>query len=238
MFQHRQWPEGFEFPACVNCNLGTSDQDLLVAMLARMDPFEESGNRDGKLVGLMKNANVQHPNLFAKMMLSPVEARRKNRALGLEPARGQTHQETGVVKVPNEVDQAVRIFARKLAKATFYREVGRPFPTQGCLLLNWFTNADLVRDGKYVVFDLLRELDGIAPPLQRGGKYLHDQFEYKLSLSGEKDLFVLQAHFGKAFGFVVFGSTLPGKLESIVERIREQTNRNGPFAVLQSPSLT
>lgn len=206
-------------------------------MLARMDPFEASGDRDGKLVGLMKNANVQFPGLFAKMLHSAVEARRKNRALGLEPAPGQTHQETGVVKVPDEFHKAVCVFARKLSKGIFYREAGRPFPTQGCLLVNWFTNADLLRDGKWVVFELLKALDGTVPPLQRGGRYLHDQFQYKLSLSGEMDLFVLQARFGKAFGFVVFGSALPGKLESIVERIREQTNRNGPFAVLQSPSL-
>jgi hypothetical protein len=237
MFQHRQWPEGFEFPACANCNLGTSDHDLLVAMLARMDPFEGSGDKDGKLVGLMKNVNAQYPGLFAKMMPSAVEARRKNRALGLQPASGQTHQETGIVKIPDELHIAVCTFARKLAKAIIYRETDRPFPTEGCLLLNWFTNADLMRDGRYVVFDLLKELPGHAPPLQRGGKYLYDQFQYKLSLSGEKDLFVLQAQFGKAFGFVVFGSTLPGKLELIVEQIREQTNRTGPFAVLQSPSL-
>ena len=56
MFQGRQWPEGFEFPACDSCNHGTSDQDLLVAMLARMDPFENQGNSDGRLAGIMDAA--------------------------------------------------------------------------------------------------------------------------------------------------------------------------------------
>jgi hypothetical protein len=32
MFQHRQWPEGFEFPACQACNKGSSDHDLVIAM--------------------------------------------------------------------------------------------------------------------------------------------------------------------------------------------------------------
>ena len=67
MFQNRQWPEGFEFPACEACNHGSDDHDLLIAMLARMDPFEEKGNKDGKLVGLMKLANKQHPGMFGKM---------------------------------------------------------------------------------------------------------------------------------------------------------------------------
>lgn len=237
MFQFRQWPEGFEFPSCEACNHGTDDHDLLVAMLARMDPFEEKGDRDGKQLGLMKMANKQFPGLFEKMMPSANEARRSNRELGLRPVAGQTHQETGAVKVPEELHHAVRIFARKLAKGIFYREAGLPFPDHGCLLLNWFTNADLFRDGKYVLFDLLKELGGTAPPLKRSGQYLNDQFEYKLSLSPEKDIFVLQARFGNAFGLVVFGSASPGKLESIVARLREQTQRNGPFSVLQSPSL-
>jgi len=238
MFQFRLWPEGFEFPACEPCNVGTDDQDLLVAMMARMDPFELRGNLDGKHVGLMKAANRQFPGLFEKMMPSASEARRSNRELGLHPEPGQTHQETGTVKVPDEFHTAVCVLARKLSKGIYYRDAGRPFPDDGCLLLNWFTNADILRDGKYMVFDLLKELGGTAPPLQRGGTYLNDQFEYKLSLSPEKDILVLQAKFGNAFGFVVFGSTLPGKLESSVARLREQSQRNGPFAVLQSPSLT
>lgn len=238
MFQFRQWPEGFEFPSCEACNLGTDDQDLLVSLLARMDPFEEKGNLDGKQEGLMKLAHRQFPGLFEKMMLSASEARRRNRDLGLRPAPGQTHQETGAVKVPEEFHRAVCVLARKLAKGIYYSEAGRPFPNDACLLLNWFTNAELLRTGKYLLFDLLKELGGTAPPLQRSGKYLNDQFEYKLSLSPEKEFLVLQARFGNAFGLVVFGSAIPGKLEAIVTRLREQTERDGPFAILQSPTLT
>jgi hypothetical protein len=239
MFQHRHWPEGLEFPACVTCNQGSGDHDLLIAMLARMDPFEgKSGNKDGKLDGLLKMVNKQYPGLFSKMKLSATEARRHNRELGLQPAPGQTHQEASGVRVPDEIHKAVCVFARKLAKAIFYKEVGTVFPDDGCLLLNWFTNADLFRSGKYVVFDLLKELGGKAPPLERSGKYLNDQFEYKTSLSPEKEFLILQARFGNAFGLVVFGSTLPDRLEAIVARIREQTERDGPFAVLQSTSLS
>jgi hypothetical protein len=237
MFQFRLWPEGFEFPACEACNLGTDDHDLLIAMLARIDPFELKGDEDGKHTGLMKAVNRQFPGLFEKMMPSASEARRRNRELGLRPSPGQTHQEAGAVKVPEEVHQAVCVLARKLSKGMYYRETGSAFPDNGCLLLNWFTNAELLRAGKYVVFDLLKELGGAAPPLQRGGTYLNDQFEYKLSLSPEKDILVLQAKFGNAFGLAVFGSTLEGKLESIITRLQEESQRNGPFAILQSPTL-
>ena len=76
MFQNRQWPEGFEFPACADCNHGTGDVDVLIAMLARMDPIEEKGNLDGKQTGLMRMTNKQFPGMFQKMTVSATEARR------------------------------------------------------------------------------------------------------------------------------------------------------------------
>lgn len=109
MFQHRLWPEGFEFPSCEPCNQGSDNDDLLVAMLARMDPFELNGDLDGKQIGLMKAVNQQFPGLFEEMKLSAAEARRSNRELRVHPTPGQTHQEVGVVKVPEKLHQAVRV---------------------------------------------------------------------------------------------------------------------------------
>jgi hypothetical protein len=237
MFQFRQWPEGFEFPACDSCNGGSADDDLLVAMLARMDPFNNRGNLDGAHIGLMRLVNKQFPGLFAKMMPSPVEARAANRGLGISPPPGNTHQQTGSVKVPEEMHAAVSVLARKLAKGIYYQDTGAPFPDDGCLLLNWFSNAELVRAGNYPVFDLLRSIDGQAPVLKRSGKMLNDQFEYKFSIAPDKSIFVLQARFGAAFGLAVFGSAKPQVLEEIVMRLRHDTGHVGPFAVLQSPVL-
>lgn len=237
MFQFRKWPEGFEFPACATCNLGTDDDDLLVAMLARINPFDGAGNDDGRHIGLMRAVNRQFPGLFENMMPTANEARRHNRDLGIAPKAGQTHQETGAVKIPNEFHRAVCALARKLAKGVYYLEVGTPFPNDGCLVMHWFTNADLIRDGTYPAFDILKELSGDVPRLQRGQTYLNDQFEYKLSIASSKDVFVLQASFGKAFGLVVFGSAIPGVVEPAIERLRAQTKRTGPFSILQSTEL-
>lgn len=100
--------------------------------------------------------------------------------------------------------------------------------------MNWFTNADLLREGRHPVFDLLENTASNAPALYRTGRYLNDQFEYKLSLSPDQHIFALQAKFGTAFGLVIFGSTTPGLLEASV---LQQTEHDGPFAVLQSTSL-
>ena len=237
MFQNKQWPEGFEFPACFDCNHGSSNDDLLVAMLARVNPFEETGDTDGRFSGLVKGVNTQFPGLLQKMMPSAVEARQSNRRLNLTPGPGQTHQETGAVKITTEVDDAVSTFARKLAKSIYYKDAGKTFPKEGCLLMNWFTNEQLFKDGRYISFEILKEVDGVIPSLVRTGKYLNDQFEYKLSMSNELDVFMLQAMFGQAFGLVIYGSSVPGKLEPILVQLRETGQRSGPFTVLESTIL-
>lgn len=81
LFQFRQWPEGFEFPACGNCNGNTSNDDLLLAMLARMNPFDNSSDTDGRTAGIIMSVLRQFPGIG--------EGRR--RALGLRrlPAKSR-----------------------------------------------------------------------------------------------------------------------------------------------------
>lgn len=239
MFQYRHWPEGFEFPACESCNAGSRREDAIFALIARLDPFDGQGDRDGTMQGLMRRVYAQDPEVLRKMIPTANEARRLNREAGLRPGPGQTHRDLGIAKVPDELHRAVCAVARKLAKGIFYRETTTIFPADGCILMNWFTNADMTEDGVYPVFDTLKNFAGETPPLKRAGKYLHEQFEYKLTLWRERgNEFALQAKFGRALGFAIFASPVRGRLEKAVEELRETTQRTGPFEVLQSPTLT
>jgi len=210
MFQHRAWPEGYEFPSCFLCNSGSSDDDLLVALMARMDPFEDAGDQDGKVLGLIKQVQRQLPGVLAEMMPSPAEARRINRELGVEPEPGQTHQDTGAMKVPARLDTAVKRFASKLSKAIYYKATHRPFPSNGEIAAHWFTNVELFRHGFFPAFRALQEIGGIMPEHVRSSRLLNDQFTVKWSPSEDIQVFVLQTMFGKSFGTVTFGSVTPG----------------------------
>ena len=238
LFQFKQWPEGFEFPACITCNSGTANQDAVIAMLARMDPVTDRGNKDGKLTGLIANVHAHHPGMIRKMMLSPSEARKQNRKLGLTPPVGGTHQDTGAVRVTAEMDAAVRVLASKLSKAIYFQDSAKAFPPDGCLLLNWFSNADIFSNGHYKIFAALKDIPGSLPILKRTGNHLNEQFEFKYSVTEEKNLFALQVCFGNSFGFVVFGSSEPGLLEPTLQRLRDEFEKEGALAVLQSASLT
>lgn len=230
MFQYRDWPEGFEFPACSRCNHGSADDDLLISLLARTDPFTDRGDRDGRLPGIIGSVHQRFPDLIGKMMPSAIEARTMNRRLGRVPAAGETNQQAGPVRVTDEMHTAVKVFAAKLTKAVYYMHSNRVFPVAGRLHLKWFTNADLINNGgRYPVFDMLEELDGFVPEMVRAKSLLNDQFEYKLSISNDFDLLALQARFGLGFGLAVFACTMGDQLNALFASVEARTGRPSPF---------
>jgi len=178
--------------------------------MARMDPFEDAGDQDGKVVGLIRQVQRQFPGLLAEMLPSPAEARRINRELGVELEPGQTHQDTGAMKISARLDTSVKRFASKLSKAVYYKATHRPFPTAGEIAVHWFTNVDLFRHGFFPAFQALQEVGGIMPEHVRSSRLLNDQFAVKWSLSEDLQVFVLQTMLGKSLGAVTFGSVTGG----------------------------
>lgn len=80
--------------------------------------------------------NKQYPTLYNQMRLSASEARRRNKELGITPFQGFTHQEMGVVNIPEDLHQSVCKLASKLAKALYYKETSIAFPLEGELMMN------------------------------------------------------------------------------------------------------
>jgi hypothetical protein len=194
-------------------------------MLARLDPFQNRGDLDGKTPGLMTRAHKRFPGLFGKMLALDAD--------GQPRANGEW-------QITDEMRNAVDVLAAKLTKGIYFRHTGAIFPSGGGLVMTWFTNADVITDGGYKLFDVLKHLSAEAPALVRSRKWLNDQFEYKLSLSPEQHILAPQAKFGNAFGFVVFGSTTAGLLEKYVRQVitaGPRTDGVEPFRILQSATL-
>jgi hypothetical protein len=230
LFQNRAWPVGFEFPSCEDCNLGSSDEDLLVTMLARSCWTSKD---DGAFQGIVAKADQRYPGIIKRMVRSSMEARQENRRLGITPPPGETHKQQ-LVKLPPEYHEAMTVFSRKLAKGIYYLETGSIFPNDGALLLHWFTNEVLINNDRYPAFNLMKDLGGKTPPVMRGNRFLNDQFSYRTNVSPELDIFTVEASFTSAFGLMIFGSRNPGQMEGIVENLRTTTGKDGPFVVIQS----
>ncbi len=237
MFEGRHAPEGYEFSACVSCNSGSKTDDALVTFLSKLSPDNAGvadGNFDKQALGIFKHL----PELWEKMLPTAVEARRLNKQFGIEPEAGSTHQESGLVRVTDEMQQAMMIFALKLAKAIFYKCTSRVFPQHGCIVMHWATNAELVRHGEYLVQNMLSGLAGTIPKIERNGKSLAEQFHYKVSFDEDQNVMVVLARFRLAFAVTLISSPLQGSIENWLSNMVAKGHKMQGFTVLQSSEAT
>lgn len=232
LFKGRHWPEGFVFPACEDCNGGTSDDDLWVAFLANLEDDPERFEQGRGLLFQLKRQDA--PSLRQMFNVPTLQARRVARRLRLEREPGRTYKELGVVNVPRAAHRAVGTLAGKLSKAMYHRATGRVFPTDGGVMFHWFTNAQLREHGRIPALEALQSLASMQQPMIRNGKDLGDQFICKHSTDTEGELHVLQVTFGRVFGFVSMFSPSAGRMEAFAERMQERTGAEAPFTFVSS----
>lgn len=228
MFRGRNWPQGFNWPACKSCNGGTSNDDLLLALIARASAEDP----DRSLPGLLKLANRQFPGLTSRMLPSAIEARKLNRRIGTLPAPGQTHQEVSAIKIPPEAKAAVRKVCAKLGKAIYYKETGRVFPNDGCIILQWETRSR--RDSEFFTAKALADIPAVFIETKRSGKFLDDQFQIKVSATNEGAYLSVQVQFSQSICALIVLSPIPGKLEATVLDIEKRKGPKHSYGVLQS----
>lgn len=227
MFRDKVWPVGYAFPSCNGCNGGISDDDLMIAFMAQINP--ESTNEQ-RLQGLMYMLQRQRPGALPSMELSAIEARAAARRLGLRPVLGQTYQKIGIVRVPLEMEAAVSTLAAKLSKAVYFKQTGKVFPADGGIMMTWFTNAQRIQNGGVTALDALSSLESLSTPKTRNGRDLQDQFDYRYSQGEGGELNVLRAVFGPVFGFATIFSPTPGTIEGLEDRMKERTSTDkSPF---------
>jgi len=137
-FKNNEAPEGYESPACVPCNGALRKTENIVALyikLADRTPENFSFTDQERLrLGVRNNA----PECLPGADLSANQRRRAYQMQGLRLAPGETFAEAPVARVPKPVQAHMRLFARKMLAALFYRETGRILGTSHALITEWF----------------------------------------------------------------------------------------------------
>lgn len=231
LFINKAWPVGFVFPSCKQCNAGSSDDDLWTAFLAQLDG-DPVKLRKG--VGLMRQLKRQDPKGLRGMFgVSAVDARAAARRFRMTREPGKTYQELGIVKVPDSAHGAVGVLAGKLSKAVYYKLTGNVFPLGGGIALHWFTNAQLLEFGQIPALEAMRSIKAVKLPVTRNGKDLSDQFDCRYAADSNGELYLVQATFGKIFGFVSIFSPQPGQVERLMATIdQELGHTKSPFTLM------
>jgi len=180
-FAGRHAPEGYEFPACEECNSDARSDELVMAVLTRIQLAEVDGEakrREFKdaVRGLFNNRR----DVFDEIRDMPAtqEKRIFRERFG---ARGDTlrHEGWGAAAIGPATERVVRQTMIKLGKALFYKHVGRPF--EGSMLVR---HCSAPLDGA----EFLEGLTSLAPIVvgtSRGKADLSDQFIYGLNVDPE-----------------------------------------------------
>ena len=154
-FDRRNFPDGFEFPTCRECNASTQKDEQVVALLSRAHSHPEAKAISDEIGRYMSGVANNNPEVFD--------------AMAREQAR--IDENHGVFRLGDATDKAfVRVLTR-WAKAFHYRETAEIVPPHGRIFVTYFTNANahLIPAGA---------MDGQVHKLTRNGQNIGDQFAY------------------------------------------------------------
>lgn len=173
IFEDRQWPEGFVFPACEPCNRTSSSAEALIALLIHGAAQNEDRTTYRKVVASIRQ---NHPGLVEGLLPnSASDVRRILRTKGLSKPEGITLRELPIIKLDVDRWQPLfDVFAAKAMMAFHYQCFRMPLSKRGRIWYALHTNVDLAA-GQFPS-DIF---DGVAMALapQRNQKLLNGQFD-------------------------------------------------------------
>lgn len=209
VFDNKKWPEGYVFPACYDCNSGSSKYDSIFALVSRIHPSsEESDYVKNETEKLILAYVEQYPQEAASLKLSANEKKRWAKNSNFKLAKGQSYGELSIIKMPNFWNRSVEIVSTKLIKALHYKHTGKIVPKDSGIRIKWWTNAQYIA-GQFP--KELTELVGERAFVKREKLNLSNQFSYSYQTSENGQLAIYGAYFRFSFyvvGLVSFDASL------------------------------
>jgi hypothetical protein len=197
----RQWPEGYEFPACVQCNRATRLDEQAIALLSRIYPDGKTQSERAEVRKLMGEVHRNHPGLFDEMQPSENQLHGAKTKYGILPPAGRPLTELPILSVAGPLlNEAMRQFSRKLFCALFYKHAGANLCSTGAIAIRWYANVQINAD------EMDRAIAAITPSipnLERNTVALNDQFTYRWGITDTERMGAFLAFFRQSFA--IFG---------------------------------
>ena len=224
IFVEKKWPEGYTFPACEACNLGSSRDDAMVAFLSRWNAGREPTQTDSaEWKRLLAAFREHHPAAVREMIMSANEKRRWMAMHGVDKPAGLAYAEMPLLRIPSVIRDAVERFNIKLCKALHYKHTGKIVPEGAWIYAKWWTNAHVI--AKQFPADITKFVPHRAE-LKRGRVSLLDQFEYRHEVSENGELGVYVSVFRVMFCLVALVSFDPSLMHAVDQQAIESSIDN------------
>jgi len=193
-FFGRQYPEGFEFPACDHCQSASRLDEMAFAFYARaLD--RNSANFDGPattkmITGLANNL----PHLLPNPFLDGRKKRDAFKRMGLRKPANVLAERLPVIEIDPELHQRIERYARKIACALYYREQERIASADHLILADWgqFNDNPFMDSSKGFI-----EMTPLITVGQRTNVNIGDQFVYRCNKCDDPDVLAALAGFGR-----------------------------------------
>jgi hypothetical protein len=191
MFRLRQRPNGLVFPACRECNNGTSHSDLVAALMGRMYPDAEAEGAKKEIKKLMEAVGNNVPGLLEEMMVDEADEMQLRLKVPHMPVGGRLLRANGPI-----MTQHMLTFGAKLGFALHFEAHGTPVPVNGGVQPMYFTNVSAARGE--LPMGIIEMLP--APiTLRQGVREVGRQFSYSWRVTEEERHSIFYAVFNDAF---------------------------------------
>lgn len=200
-FNKKHRPQGFEFPACNRCNHGTSQEEQVAAMIARLNPDPNTQDGQDEVVKIMEAVNRNHPEILEELRPSAREQRTfMKERLGLKPGRDGSPSRVPIMKLGGpKVMHCLNTFARKLTCSVHKYRTDQIIPPSGVIWVRIFSNIEF--EDMPFPDDFLKLL-GDPLTLKQGRFSVEDQFAIRMANSVDGRISAFFAKFRLAYGIV------------------------------------
>jgi hypothetical protein len=199
-FHLKDWPEGYEFPACSECNQATKHAEQVMALISRMHPDGKSAAERLEVKHIFQAVKNNYPDVLRELRATPAQ-RAEYLAKPWLPElikAGKAAPEPLSLRGPL-VAQCAATLARKLFTALHYKEFGKIVPAEGGIWWKWYSNVQRLDNA---MPDDLIGLMRIRPTIQRTRRDLSDQFVYTYAKAEDGDLAGYFATFRQSFAMI------------------------------------
>ena len=173
-FSNRQWPKGFEFPACDECNKATQDSEQLARLV--LTPGEMDDWNHARWLSTVRYVKKANPGVISQMIPSRRDVRAALKEIGAEVPRGFTLGDVPMIKLESQFwrDHLENI-GRKIALSLHYQRFLSPLSDDGVGWIIFQTNASDPKPLTEVFSELADQR--VLPVAQ--GRQVWDQFSVR-----------------------------------------------------------
>ncbi len=175
-FTNRQWPEGYVFPACVNCNRVTRNAEAVLTLIVRLTLNSDDPVHEATLRRYAATVERNNPGLVPSMIMSARQRRNFLTTHNIALPPNTAKAEAPLLSLGHPViDRSIRLFGRKMMLALHYFHLGQPLSADGCIVLRWYTNLEFLL-GRLP--EQVSQALGGTPKIVRANTSLQEQFYY------------------------------------------------------------